>query len=117
MLQGIKRLFPTDVIYCSFLNWSYFYSLSEEFTRAVYVATGIKLTRHLVNTVFKIFDEDRDGKLSHKEFIGVMKDRLHRGDGVRQQRSFECHLCLFFMTTKVTRCAHQASVLLNLSVC
>ncbi|XP_041846993.1 calcium uptake protein 3, mitochondrial isoform X1 [Melanotaenia boesemani] len=53
----------------------------DEFTRAVYVATGIKLTKHLVNTVFKIFDEDHDGKLSHKEFIGVMKDRLHRGDG------------------------------------
>ncbi|CAG5992683.1 unnamed protein product [Menidia menidia] len=33
----------------------------EEFTRAVYVATGIKLTKHLVNTVFKIFDEDHDG--------------------------------------------------------
>lgn len=58
--------------------------LSEEFTRAVYVATGIKLTQHLVNTVFKIFDEDRDNKLSHKEFIGVMKERLHRGDGVRK---------------------------------
>ncbi|KAM7000587.1 calcium uptake protein 3, mitochondrial isoform 1-T1 [Tautogolabrus adspersus] len=53
----------------------------EEFTRAVYVATGIKLTQHLVNTVFKIFDEDHDDKLSHKEFIGVMKDRLHRGGG------------------------------------
>lgn len=55
---------------------------TEEFTRAVYVATGINLTHHLVNTVFKIFDEDRDNKLSHKEFIGVMKERLHRGDGV-----------------------------------
>ncbi|XP_035810166.1 calcium uptake protein 3, mitochondrial isoform X2 [Amphiprion ocellaris] len=53
----------------------------EEFTRAVYVATGIRLTHHLVNTVFKIFDEDHDGKLSHKEFIGIMKDRLHRGEG------------------------------------
>uniref|UniRef100_A0A3Q3AU07 Mitochondrial calcium uptake family, member 3b n=1 Tax=Kryptolebias marmoratus TaxID=37003 RepID=A0A3Q3AU07_KRYMA len=53
----------------------------EEFARAVYVATGIKLSRHLVNIVFKIFDEDRDGKLSHKEFVGVMKERLHRGDG------------------------------------
>uniref|UniRef100_A0A8C4HX69 Mitochondrial calcium uptake family, member 3b n=1 Tax=Dicentrarchus labrax TaxID=13489 RepID=A0A8C4HX69_DICLA len=56
----------------------------EEFTRAVYVATGIKLTRHLVNTVFKIFDEDRDDKLSHKEFIGVMKDRLQRGGRVKK---------------------------------
>ncbi|XP_013879586.1 calcium uptake protein 3, mitochondrial [Austrofundulus limnaeus] len=61
----------------------------EEFTRAVYVATGIKLSHHLVNIVFKIFDEDHDGKLSHKEFIGVMKDRLHRGDGgVRVEEKF-----------------------------
>nr|XP_020451179.1 calcium uptake protein 3, mitochondrial-like isoform X3 [Monopterus albus] len=61
----------------------------EEFTRAVYVATGIKLTRHLVSIVFKIFDEDHDNKLSHKEFIGVMKERLHRGDGgVRADEKF-----------------------------
>ncbi|KAM4732587.1 calcium uptake protein 3, mitochondrial isoform 3-T3 [Anableps anableps] len=61
----------------------------DEFTRAVYVATGIKLSHHLVNTVFKIFDEDHDGKLSHKEFIGVMKDRLHRGDGgVKAEEKF-----------------------------
>ncbi|XP_077957649.1 calcium uptake protein 3, mitochondrial isoform X2 [Gasterosteus aculeatus] len=61
----------------------------EEFTRAVYVATGITLSRHLVNTVFKIFDEDRDDKLSHKEFIGVMKERLHRrGKGIRVEEKF-----------------------------
>nr|XP_020474079.1 calcium uptake protein 3, mitochondrial isoform X8 [Monopterus albus] len=51
----------------------------DEFARAVYVATGLKLTRHLVNTIFKIFDVDHDDKLSYKEFIGIMKDRLHRG--------------------------------------
>uniref|UniRef100_A0A8C7D3B6 Mitochondrial calcium uptake family member 3 n=1 Tax=Oncorhynchus kisutch TaxID=8019 RepID=A0A8C7D3B6_ONCKI len=50
----------------------------DELARAVYVTTGLKLTEHLVNTVFHIFDEDRDGQLSYKEFIGVMKDRLHR---------------------------------------
>ncbi|KAM4586224.1 calcium uptake protein 3, mitochondrial isoform 3-T3 [Fundulus diaphanus] len=61
----------------------------DEFTRAVYVATGIQLSHHLVNTVFKIFDEDQDGKLSHKEFIGVMKERLHRGDGgIRAEEKF-----------------------------
>ncbi|CAK6974168.1 calcium uptake protein 3%2C mitochondrial [Scomber scombrus] len=61
----------------------------EEFSRAVYVATDIKLTHHVVNTVFKIFDEDHDDKLSHKEFIGIMKDRLHRGKrGVRVEEKF-----------------------------
>ncbi|XP_016301946.1 calcium uptake protein 3, mitochondrial-like isoform X3 [Sinocyclocheilus anshuiensis] len=51
----------------------------DEFARAVYVATGLKLSQHLVNTVFKIFDVDHDDQLSYKEFIGIMKDRLHRG--------------------------------------
>ncbi|XP_006781871.1 calcium uptake protein 3, mitochondrial isoform X2 [Neolamprologus brichardi] len=61
----------------------------EEFARAVYVATGIKLTPHLVSTVFRIFDEDHDNKLSHREFVGVMKDRLHRGaGGVRVEEKF-----------------------------
>ncbi|XP_062379636.1 calcium uptake protein 3, mitochondrial isoform X2 [Sardina pilchardus] len=51
----------------------------DEFARAAYVATGLQLTRHLVNTIFKIFDVDHDDQLSYKEFIGIMKDRLHRG--------------------------------------
>ena len=51
----------------------------DELKRAVYVATGLKLSPHLVNTVFKIFDVDKDDQLSYKEFIGIMKDRLHRG--------------------------------------
>ncbi|XP_056628177.1 calcium uptake protein 3, mitochondrial isoform X8 [Triplophysa dalaica] len=51
----------------------------DEFARAVYVATGLKLTRHLVNTIFKIFDVDHDDQLSYKEFVGIMKDRLNRG--------------------------------------
>ena len=49
----------------------------------MYVATGVKLSPHLVNTVFKIFDVDRDDQLSYKEFIGIMKDRLNRGFRVR----------------------------------
>jgi len=59
--------------------------LPDEFARAVYVATGLKLTRHLVNTIFKIFDVDHDDQLSYKEFIGIMKDRLHRGGRVRKR--------------------------------
>ncbi len=93
MLPGSKDWSPLRWWFIALFCLS---SLSEEFTRAVYVATGIKLTHHLVNTVFKIFDEDHDGKLSHKEFIGVMKDRLHRGGRVRQRRSFHCHLSHFY---------------------
>lgn len=43
------------------------------------ICTGLTLSEHLVDTVFAIFDEDGDGMLSYKEFIAIMKDRLHRG--------------------------------------
>ncbi|XP_036439458.1 calcium uptake protein 3, mitochondrial isoform X3 [Colossoma macropomum] len=62
----------------------------DEFARAVYVATGLKLTRHLVNTIFKIFDVDHDDQLSYKEFIGIMKDRLHRGARVNSGSFLTC---------------------------
>uniref|UniRef100_S4RGT5 EF-hand domain-containing protein n=1 Tax=Petromyzon marinus TaxID=7757 RepID=S4RGT5_PETMA len=51
----------------------------DEFRRAVRVATGLHLSPHLVCTVFHLFDEDGDGRLSHTEFLGVMRDRLRRG--------------------------------------
>lgn len=58
-------------------------TFTEQFQRAVYVCTGYRLSPHMVNTVFQIFDADGDGHLSHKEFISIMKDRLHRGSRVR----------------------------------
>ncbi|XP_069998952.1 calcium uptake protein 3, mitochondrial isoform X11 [Penaeus vannamei] len=51
----------------------------EEFHRAVKICTGTELSPHIVDTVFKIFDDDGDGQLSYKEFIAIMRDRLHRG--------------------------------------
>ncbi|XP_063705734.1 calcium uptake protein 3, mitochondrial isoform X2 [Culicoides brevitarsis] len=51
----------------------------DEFSRAVKICTGSELNKHLIETVFAIFDEDGDGLLSYKEFIAIMKDRLHRG--------------------------------------
>ncbi|KAK6620787.1 hypothetical protein RUM43_011082 [Polyplax serrata] len=51
----------------------------DEFHRAVKICTGNTLSRHLVHTVFAIFDEDGDGHLSYREFIAIMKERLHRG--------------------------------------
>lgn len=43
------------------------------------ICTGLTLSNHLIDTVFAIFDADGDGMLSYKEFIAIMKDRLHRG--------------------------------------
>ncbi|XP_072933187.1 calcium uptake protein 3, mitochondrial isoform X2 [Epargyreus clarus] len=51
----------------------------DEFHRAVKICTGVSQSTHLVRTVFAIFDADGDGLLSYKEFIAIMKDRLHRG--------------------------------------
>ncbi|XP_058062886.1 calcium uptake protein 3, mitochondrial isoform X3 [Anopheles bellator] len=51
----------------------------DEFSRAVKICTGSQLNSHLIDTVFAIFDEDGDGLLSYKEFIAIMKDRVHRG--------------------------------------
>lgn len=84
---------------CVLLYHYYFGSIfSEQFQRAVKVCTGNVLSPHLVNTVFQIFDEDGDGHLSHKEFISIMKDRLHRGSRVRITNSylpFESNLPMF----------------------
>jgi len=49
-----------------------------EFMRAVEISTGEKLSENLVRTVYAIFDKNGDQMLSHKEFIGVMSDRLNR---------------------------------------
>ncbi|EFN80855.1 EF-hand domain-containing family member A2 [Harpegnathos saltator] len=51
----------------------------DEFQRAVKICTGTVLSTHIIDTVFALFDEDGDGQLSYKEFIAIMKDRLHRG--------------------------------------
>lgn len=39
----------------------------------------LDLSDHLIDVVFTLFDENMDGELSNKEFVAVMKERLHRG--------------------------------------
>ncbi|XP_023386471.1 calcium uptake protein 2, mitochondrial isoform X2 [Pteropus vampyrus] len=60
-----------------------------EFRRAVTVATGQELSDNILDAVFKIFDLDGDECLSHGEFLGVMKNRMHRGLWVPQQLSIQ----------------------------
>ncbi|XP_017295384.1 calcium uptake protein 2, mitochondrial [Kryptolebias marmoratus] len=56
-----------------------------QFKRAVQIATGHELSENVLDTVFKLFDMDGDNCLSHREFIGVMKDRVLRGLKVQPQ--------------------------------
>uniref|UniRef100_A0A3Q2WRC6 Mitochondrial calcium uptake 2 n=1 Tax=Haplochromis burtoni TaxID=8153 RepID=A0A3Q2WRC6_HAPBU len=56
-----------------------------QFKRAVMIATGHELSENVLDTVFKLFDIDGDNCLSHKEFIGVMNDRVLRGLKVQPQ--------------------------------
>jgi Ca2+-binding EF-hand superfamily protein len=60
-----------------------------EFKRAVKVATGQDLSNNILDTVFKIFDLDGDECLSHGEFLGVLKNRMHRGLWVPQQQNIQ----------------------------
>lgn len=60
-----------------------------EFRRAVTVTTGQELSDNILDAVFKIFDLDGDECLSHGEFLGVMKNRMHRGLWVPQQLSVQ----------------------------
>ncbi|XP_022704034.1 calcium uptake protein 1 homolog, mitochondrial-like isoform X3 [Varroa jacobsoni] len=39
----------------------------------------VELSDHVVNVLFALFDENMDGQLSNREFVSVMKERLHRG--------------------------------------
>ncbi|XP_065183486.1 calcium uptake protein 3, mitochondrial-like isoform X2 [Sycon ciliatum] len=52
-----------------------------QFQRAVKACMGYDLDEHLIDTVFKLFDTDGDGRLSHEEFIVVMQKRVQRGFG------------------------------------
>ncbi|CAF95009.1 unnamed protein product, partial [Tetraodon nigroviridis] len=56
-----------------------------QFKRAVKIATGHDLSDNVLDTIFKLFDMDGDDRLSHKEFLSVMEDRVLRGLKVTQQ--------------------------------
>ncbi len=49
---------------------------------------GVELSDHVVEVIFNLFDENGDGKLSHKEFIKVMKRRWLRGLQSRKDTGF-----------------------------
>jgi Ca2+-binding EF-hand superfamily protein len=52
----------------------------EAFHRAYKITTGgLEISPNILDTLYVLFDADNDGKLSKREFIGVMKDTVQRG--------------------------------------
>ncbi|XP_059208243.1 calcium uptake protein 2, mitochondrial [Centropristis striata] len=75
-----------------------------QFKRAVRIATGHDLSENVLDTVFKLFDMDGDSCLSHKEFMGVMNDRVLRGLKVQHQSGFSGYWkCVKRETMKAAR--------------
>uniref|UniRef100_A0A914GXM7 Sodium/calcium exchanger membrane region domain-containing protein n=1 Tax=Globodera rostochiensis TaxID=31243 RepID=A0A914GXM7_GLORO len=73
------------------------YSLADipvsqsEFIRAVKCSTGFSLDSGLVSVLYKIFDANADDKLSYREFIAVMSDRLSRGHKTQRTEQRKLH--------------------------
>ncbi|KAK2568398.1 Calcium uptake protein 1 [Acropora cervicornis] len=51
----------------------------ETFKQVARTVTDVDLTDNIVDVVYKMFDENDDGVLSHKEFIVVVKNQVVRG--------------------------------------
>lgn len=74
-----------------------YFSLQRSSKRAVKVATGQELSNNILDTVFKIFDLDGDECLSHEEFLGVLKNRMHRGLWVTDFESLNVYVAYMFL--------------------
>jgi Ca2+-binding EF-hand superfamily protein len=52
----------------------------QDFKRAVTVTTGFNLKPKTVDLIYALFDENNDGNLEYKEFVGVLKSRRNIKD-------------------------------------
>ncbi|XP_061175248.1 calcium uptake protein 1, mitochondrial-like isoform X2 [Saccostrea echinata] len=101
MLKRVKKKYkedPKGITFDEYLNfWMFlksindvdtalsFYHLAgvsideETLKHVAATVAGVKLSDHVVELVFTLFDENADGQLSNKEFVSVMKQRVMRG--------------------------------------
>lgn len=101
MLKRVKKKYkedPKGITFDEYLNfWMFlksindvdtalsFYHLAgvsideETLKHVAATVAGVKLSNHVVELVFTLFDENGDGQLSNKEFVSVMKQRVMRG--------------------------------------
>ncbi|CAH1246099.1 MICU1 [Branchiostoma lanceolatum] len=64
---------------------------------------GVELNDHVVEIVFKLFDENDDGELSNKEFVSIMKQRMMRGLEKPKDTGFTRLLSAMLKCTKETK--------------
>jgi hypothetical protein len=69
--------------------------------------SGVTLNDHLVQVVFILFDDNNDGKLSHREFISVMKKRWLRGLQNPKDTGFVRFMNAFYSCAKETALARN----------
>ncbi|CAH8872005.1 unnamed protein product [Trichobilharzia szidati] len=104
MIRRVKTKFPPDadettgITYQDFFDFSQllrciadvdtaltFYHMAgasmdqDTLNHVALTVANIHLSPHVVDVVFTLFDENNDGQLSYKEFVGVMRHRLLRG--------------------------------------
>ena len=64
--------------------------------------SGVEFNDHVVDVVFSLFDDNNDGRLSHEEFIQVMKKRWLRGLQNPKDTGFIKFLNSFYQCAKET---------------
>ncbi|XP_028399584.1 calcium uptake protein 1, mitochondrial-like [Dendronephthya gigantea] len=74
----------------------------ETFKRVAHLVSGVRLQDHIVDVVFKMFDENDDGELSSKEFVSVMKTNLMRGLDKPKDTGFTK------LISAISKCAKQS---------
>lgn len=74
----------------------------ETFKRVAHLVSGVRLQDHIVDVVFKMFDENDDGELSSKEFVSVMKTNLMRGLDKPKDTGFTK------LIAAISKCARQS---------
>ena len=50
----------------------------DELARAIFVSSGAKLSHGMLEMIYNLFDRDDDKKLSYREFVSVIHNRLQR---------------------------------------
>ncbi|CAH8680197.1 unnamed protein product [Schistosoma rodhaini] len=125
MIRRVKTKFPIDsdqsigITYKDFSDFSHllrsiadvdtaltFYHMArasinqDTLNHVASTVANLHLSPHVLDVVFTLFDENNDGQLSYREFVGVMRHRLLRGLDKPMDTGFVRLLSAVFHCTK-----------------